>query len=96
MATSCCTSSSTSPTRDTCRSFFATLYWSLYFVPQHIWEGVDPATFTNFDLDQGWPIFTGPYTLTASTELETVWDRNDNWWGAKAAPAIGGSTAKRR
>ena len=70
--------------------FFATLYWSLYFVPQHIWEGVDPATFTNFDLDQGWPIFTGPYTLTASTELETVWDRNDNWWGAKAAPAIGG------
>ena len=69
---------------------FATLYWSVYIVPKHIWDGKDPATFPNFDLDQGWPIFTGPYTLTSSTELETVWDRNDNWWGAKAAPAIGG------
>ena len=69
---------------------FATLYWSVYIVPKHIWEGKDPATFTNYDPDQGWPVFTGPYTLTSSTELETVWDRNDNWWGAKAAPAIGG------
>ena len=73
---------------------FATLYWSVYIVPKHIWEGQDPATFTNYDPDKGWPVFTGPYTLTSTTELETVWDRNDNWWGAKVAPPIGGVDRK--
>ena len=70
---------------------FATLYWSVYIVPQHIWEGQDPATFTNYDPDKGWPVFTGPYTLTSTTELETVWDRNDNWWGRQ-----GGAAHRRR
>jgi peptide/nickel transport system substrate-binding protein len=70
--------------------FFSTLYNSIYIVPEHIWKDKDPKTFTNYDPAQGWPVFTGPYTLTSSNELQTVWDRNDNWWGAKAAPAIGG------
>ncbi|MBM4437332.1 MAG: ABC transporter substrate-binding protein, partial [Actinobacteria bacterium] len=74
--------------------FFATLYWSVYIVPEHIWKDQDPKTFKNFDLAKGWPVYTGPYTLTSSTELETVWDRNDNWWGAKAKPAIGGNDRK--
>jgi peptide/nickel transport system substrate-binding protein len=70
--------------------FFATLYNSIYIVPEHIWKTQDPKTFTNFDLAKGWPVFTGAYTLTSSNELQIVWDRNDNWWGAKAKPAIGG------
>ncbi len=73
---------------------FASLYWCTYFVPEHIWKYVDPATFTNYDPDKRWPVFTGPYTLTSTTELETVWDRNDNWWGAKAKPPIGGNDRK--
>jgi peptide/nickel transport system substrate-binding protein len=71
--------------------FFATLYNSLYILPEHIWKTQDPKTFANFDLSKGWPVFTGPYTLTSSNELQIVWDRNDNWWGAKAKPAIGGT-----
>jgi peptide/nickel transport system substrate-binding protein len=74
--------------------FFATLYNSVYIVPEHIWKDQDPKTFKNFDLAKGWPVYTGPYTLTSSNELQTVWDRNDNWWGAKAQPAIGGTDRK--
>ncbi|MDQ6673351.1 MAG: ABC transporter substrate-binding protein [Chloroflexota bacterium] len=74
--------------------FFATLYNSVYIVPEHIWKDQDPKTFTNYDLTKGWPVFTGPYTLTSSNELQMVWDRNDNWWGAKVKPAIGGNDRK--
>jgi peptide/nickel transport system substrate-binding protein len=81
----------TSPNPRFMTQFFATLYNSVYIVPEHIWKDQDPKTFSNFDLAKGWPVFTGPYTLTSSTELQTVWDRNDNWWGAKARPAIGGT-----
>lgn len=47
-------------------------------VPQHIWEGQDPTTF-RFET----PVFTGAYTLTQATTTEFIFDRNDNWWGAK-------------
>jgi peptide/nickel transport system substrate-binding protein len=70
--------------------YFSTLYDSVYIVPEHIWKDKDPKTFSNYDPAQGWPVFTGPYTLSSSNELQIVWDRNDNWWGAKARPAIGG------
>jgi len=81
----------TSPNPRFMTQFFATLYNSVYIVPEHIWKDQDPKTFSNFDLAKGWPVFTGPYTLSSSTELQTVWDRNDNWWGAVAKPAIGGN-----
>src|SRR5262245_8677583 len=32
-------------------------------LPMHVWQGKDPATFTNFDLNSGWPVGTGPYKL---------------------------------
>jgi peptide/nickel transport system substrate-binding protein len=53
-------------------------------MPQHIWEGQDPHTFTNFDLPKGWPVVTGPYKLVQSTAEQKVWDRRDDWWAAKA------------
>lgn len=56
---------------------------TVLILPRHIWEGQDPATFSNFDLGKGWPVGTGPYRLVRSTETETVFDRLDNWWGSK-------------
>ncbi len=53
-------------------------------VPQHVWEGVeDPSTFTNFDLEKGYPLSTGPYILNKVTENESIWVRNDHWWAAE-------------
>lgn len=64
--------------------YFSVRIWgSLNIVPEHIWAGQDPLTFKNYDPEKGWPVFTGPYTLTSVSETEFVYDRNDNWWGAK-------------
>jgi peptide/nickel transport system substrate-binding protein len=52
-------------------------------MPQHIWKGQDPKTFTNFDLSKGWPVGTGAYKLVASSAQQMVYDRRDDWWGAK-------------
>ncbi len=63
-------------------------YWSvriwggIVILPEHVWAGKDPFTFTNYDPEQGWPLGTGPYTLTSASPTEFIWDRNDNWWGA--------------
>ena len=51
-------------------------------LPKHVFEGQDPFTFTNYDPEKGWPLGTGPYTLTSASPTEFVWDRDDNWWGA--------------
>lgn len=63
-------------------SFAIQIYNSVPIVPQHIWEGQDPTTFTNFDLEQGWPVFTGPYRLVQADENQLVYERRDDWWGA--------------
>ena len=52
-------------------------------LPAHIWKGQDPKTFTNFDLAKGWPIGTGAYKMIASSAQQQVFDRRDDWWGAK-------------
>ncbi len=52
-------------------------------VPEHIFKGKDPTTFTNFDMNQGWPVVTGPWKLTLSSPDQKFWDRRDDWWGAK-------------
>lgn len=52
-------------------------------LPAHIWEGKDPKEFTNFDLAQGWPIGTGAYKLVSANAQQMVFDRRDDWWGAK-------------
>lgn len=56
---------------------------SLNIQPEHIWRDEDPQTFTNFDLERGLPIGTGPYTITSANETEFVYDRDENWWGAE-------------
>jgi peptide/nickel transport system substrate-binding protein len=52
-------------------------------VPKHIWEGQDPATFTNDDISKGWPIATGPWRLTLENPQQRYWDRRDDWWATK-------------
>jgi len=52
-------------------------------MPSHIWKGQDPKTFTNFDLAKGWPIGTGAYKLVSSNAQQQIYDRREDWWGAK-------------
>jgi peptide/nickel transport system substrate-binding protein len=64
-------------------------YWSvriwggIVVLPEHVWAGQDPFTFTNYDPEQGWPLGTGPYELVSATTTEVIWDRRDDWWGAE-------------
>ncbi len=53
-------------------------------VPQHIWEGQDAKTFSNLDIEQGWPVGTGPYRLVRTGEDSVVFDRRDSWWAVDA------------
>ncbi len=52
-------------------------------VPEHIFKGQDPLTFTNSDLSKGWPVVTGPWKLSLAVPEQKIWDRRDDWWGAK-------------
>ena len=53
--------------------------------PKHIYEGVeDPSTFTHYDPSKGWPVVTGPYRLVSTNIERKIWDRRDDWWGAKS------------
>jgi peptide/nickel transport system substrate-binding protein len=63
--------------------FSVKLWGDLIILPKHIWEGQDPFTFTFYDPAKGWPIGTGEYKLTSTSPTQVVWDRNDDWWGAK-------------
>jgi peptide/nickel transport system substrate-binding protein len=64
--------------------YFSVRIWgALDILPKHVWEGQDPFTFTFYDPDKGWPIGTGPYKLTSANPTQFIWDRDDNWWGAK-------------
>ena len=52
-------------------------------LPAHIWADKDPKEFTNFDLAEGWPVGTGAYSLVSASAQQIVFDRRDDWWGAK-------------
>ncbi len=63
--------------------YFAVKIWGgVNIMPEHIWNGQDPLTFKNYDPEQGWPVFTGPYKVTSVSENEMIYDRDDNYWGA--------------
>jgi peptide/nickel transport system substrate-binding protein len=65
--------------------YFSVRIWGgVNIVPEHIWKGQDPESFTNYDSAKGWPIFTGPYKLSSVNETEFSYVRDDNWWGAAA------------
>ncbi len=64
--------------------YFSVKVWGSFdILPEHIWRDKDPYTFTNYDPDQGWPVFTGPYTLHSFSPTTFIYVRNDDWWGAQ-------------
>ena len=63
--------------------FFSVRIWGgINMLPEHVWADQDPYTFKNFDPEKGYPLGTGPYTLTSANGTEWVYDLNPNWWGA--------------
>ncbi|MDJ0917141.1 MAG: ABC transporter substrate-binding protein [Woeseiaceae bacterium] len=59
---------------------FGVLNFSSFLVmPEHIWRGQTVGSFDFFP-----PIGTGPYTFSSATSQRAIWDRDDNWWGARA------------
>jgi peptide/nickel transport system substrate-binding protein len=75
--------------------FFMTYKYDigLYIVPQHVYEGQDWTTFTAFDLEQGWPVTTGPWRVVFSSPEQKVIDRAEGWWAVEqglveAMPAV--------
>jgi peptide/nickel transport system substrate-binding protein len=78
-------------------SFANGFFGSFLIMPKHVWgkwldehPGADPAEFKFYP-----PIGTGPYKLKEASETHMVWERDNNWWGAKAPPG-GGSPFKTR
>ena len=52
--------------------------------PAHVFSAQDdPASFTNYDPDKGWPLVTGPYELAFTNVEKKLWDRRDDWWAVK-------------
>lgn len=63
--------------------YFSVRIWgSVNIMPEHVWKGQDPTTFTFYDPAKGWPIGTGPYKLAAASPNQFTWDLDPNWWGA--------------
>ncbi|KUF10774.1 ABC transporter substrate-binding protein [Pseudoponticoccus marisrubri] len=60
-------------------NFGVRIFGSFLPMPEHVWSEVDnPATFAFYP-----PIGTGPYTYASGATNRMIWDRNDDWWGAK-------------
>ncbi len=71
-------------------------YWSvriwggIIILPEHVWAGQDPFTFTYYDPAKGWPLGTGAYKLSSASETRFTYERDDNWWGKDASiPELG-------
>lgn len=63
-----------------CAKFGTGIWW----VPEHIYRDVeDIGAFRFYDLEQGWPVHTGPYQVVDWRPQQQVIDRRDDWWGAK-------------
>lgn len=57
----------------------------LYWVPEHIFKDVeDVSAFKFYDLEQGWPVATGPYKVVGWTNQQKIYDRRDEWWGVES------------
>jgi len=58
---------------------FGVLNFSSFLVmPEHIWRGEDVGSFDFYP-----PVGTGPYLFESATTQRAIWNRNDDWWGAK-------------
>ena len=55
----------------------------LYIVPKHIFEGQDWLEFSNFDLEKGWPVSTGPWEVIQTSPQSKILNRRDSWWAVE-------------
>jgi peptide/nickel transport system substrate-binding protein len=64
----------------------------IHVLPEHIWKDQNPLEFSNFDLEKGWPVGTGPYRLVFASPQQKVYDLRDDWWavetGFKRQPRV--------
>lgn len=58
-------------------------------MPKHIFEGKDWTSFTALDLEQGWPVTTGPLKVVYTAPDRKLFDRRDDWWAVKAGLSTG-------
>lgn len=56
---------------------------NMALLPEHVWADKDPETFNNFDLEQGWPLGTGPYRLVRASDQQLVYHVREDWWAAE-------------
>ncbi len=66
--------------------YFSVKIWGGFnLAPKHVWDGKDPLTFKNYEKGKS-PVYSGPYKLTSfnADGTEFIYDRDDNWWGAKS------------
>jgi len=60
-------------------NFGVRTFGSFLIMPEHVWSAAeDSATFAFYP-----PIGTGPYTFGSAASNRAIWDRNDDWWGAR-------------
>lgn len=56
----------------------------IYIVPEHVFKDVeDVSAFEFYDQEQGWPLATGPYSISEWTNTQKFIDRRDDWWGTE-------------
>ena len=55
----------------------------IHIMPQHVWQGQDPTTYTFLDIAKGQPITTSPWELVLSTPTQRIFDRRSSWWASK-------------
>ncbi len=56
----------------------------IYIVPEHVFKEVeDVSAFEFYDQEKGWPLATGPYSISEWTNTQKFIDRRDDWWGAE-------------
>ena len=63
--------------------FSVRIWGGINILPEHVWADKDPFTYRFYDPEAGYPLGTGAYRLTAANETTWIYDRNDDWWGAK-------------
>lgn len=54
------------------------IWGGITILPQHVWEGENPLTFTSSN-----PIGTGAYVLSNATETAMTYTLNPDWWGGE-------------
>lgn len=60
-------------------NFGVRIFGSFLIMPEHVWsQAENPATFAFYP-----PVGTGPYVYTSGATNRMIWDRNDDYWGAK-------------